>query len=179
MPRSPKTGRGASKYVKAKRATKKDAMRLYGLPESYKSNNLRYQNPIEKGIYWYKFSLFIRNRDVKKYGTCISCGRPITVETCDAGHFAPAADCGLDLLFDPVNVNAECSHCNAWDGMHLFGYEKGLDERYGAGTAELLKTKRDCYKKRIHYPDGTIPTTKAWKADYYKELLVALEQPNI
>lgn len=123
-----------------KKASKVSLMRLFGLTGR---EWMRYKNPIEKGIYWYLFSLVIRNRDVKKYGTCISCGRAITVDTCDAGHFIPAGSCGPSLLFDFTNVNAECSHCNAWDGLHLFGYAKNLDKRYGDGTAEtLLATHR-------------------------------------
>lgn len=107
---------------------------------------LRYQNPIEKGIYWYWFSLWVRQRDVEQWGTCISCDKPITVDTCDAGHFIPAGSCGRDLIFDPLNVNAECGRCNAFDEGHLFGYERGLAKRYGKESAPLLKDKYFLYK---------------------------------
>lgn len=138
-------------YLKRKPVKEKvtdiSIIRDYGLPARIKGKkHLRYHSPIEKGIYWYYFSLEVRQRDVEKYGTCISCGREITVETCDAGHFMPAADCGRDLLFDPLNVNAECSHCNAWDDTHLLGYAENLDKRYGEGTAKELRRRRDEYK---------------------------------
>ncbi len=150
--------------------SKADFLRSWGItdPNKIKASFswLRYKSPPEKGIYWYYFSLMVRQRDVEEYGTCISCGRPITVDTCDAGHFAPAADCGRDLLFDPLNVNAECAFCNAWDSMHLFGYAENLDKRYGLGTALGLRARRQMYK------DG--PTVKDWKAAEYAEKIRAL-----
>lgn len=163
------------KIVK-KKQTKRDVCRNWGIPETVKTFNLRYQNPIEKGILWFFFSLFIRKRDVKKYGTCISCGREITVESCDAGHFAPTANCGFDLLFDPLNVNAECSHCNAWDEMHLLGYAKNLDKRYGEGTAENIKIRRECYRERKPYPDRTMPRIKDWTRVEYEQKLSLLKK---
>lgn len=150
--------------------TKTDILRSFGFvsPVILKSgfNYFRYKNPIEKGIFWYYFSLHIRKRDVEKYGTCISCGRPITVETCDAGHFMPAGDCGRDLLFDERNVNAECSRCNAWDSTHLLGYAEGLDKRYGEGTARTLRQRREEYRSG--------PPVKDWKADEYAEKIRGL-----
>ncbi len=58
----------------------------------------------------------------------------------------PAADCGVSLLFDERNVNAECPRCNAFDSTHLLGYAEGLDERYGKGTALALRALRDLNK---------------------------------
>ena len=123
---------------------------------------LRYKNPPEKGIYWYYFSRWVRQRDVDIWGTCISCGKPITFDTCDAGHFMPAASCGRDLLFDPKNVNAECSRCNAFDETHLLGYAEGLDIRYGVGTADRLRQQRNQYLE-------TRTTVRDWKADVYAD----------
>ena len=133
-------------------------MKEYGMP-NYKSGraSLRYKNPIEKGIAWYWFAHFIRKRDAIKWGTCISCGQRKTFEEMDAGHFAPAGDCGLDLLMDEVNVNGECQRCNAWDEAHLWGYEKNLDTRYGTGTASELKKR---YSARF----GTITKGINWSA---------------
>lgn len=141
-------------------------MRYWHMPAYFiKSgrNALRYKNPLEKGVYWYYFSLFVRQRDVDEFGTCISCGRPITVDTSDAGHFMPAADCGVELIFDPLNVNAECSQCNAWDSTHLLGYAENLDKRYGAGTAANLRFRRDEYKA------GRLGVFKDWKGPQYAD----------
>lgn len=144
-----------------KKQSKTDILRSWGITNHSGFDWLRYKNPPEKGIYWYYFSQEVRNRDVEKYGVCISCGRPITFDTCDAGHFMPAANCGRDLLFDPLNVNAECAHCNAWDEAHLLGYADGLDKRYGVGTALSLRKKREDYKNS--------PPIKDWKADAYAD----------
>ncbi len=158
--------------IKKKKLTKADFLRVWKVPFTSRDwNRLRYKNPPEKGIYWYYFSLFIRQRDVEKYGTCISCGRSITVETSDAGHFMPAENCGRDLLFDFTNVNAECSHCNAWDGAHLLGYADGLDARYGQGTAKWLRERRDVYRMRTE-------VVKDWKAAEYARLICALPNFN-
>jgi len=151
--------------------SKTDFLKIWGLtsPSQLKAGFtwLRYKNPPEKGVYWYYFSLFVRQRDVEKYGKCISCNRPITVETSQAGHFMPAADCGRDLLFDEINVNAECNHCNAWDSTHLLGYAENLDKRYGPGTALTLRARRDTYK-------GLGKPLKDWKAVEYADKIRAL-----
>lgn len=155
----------------ASKAPVTQQLRDYGLPENiarYGAKILRYKNPIEKGVYWYFFSLFIRRRDVEKYGTCISCGKPITIETSDAGHFMPADSCGRDLLFDERNVNAECSHCNAWDDAHLLGYAENLDKRYGVGTSYALRERRDQYKNG--------PPLKDWKKEEYVEKILSLRE---
>jgi len=124
----------------------KELFASYGLPETITSpKQLRYRSPVEKGICWYWFARFIRKRDAEEWGTCISCGLAKTFEEMDAGHFGPAGDCGLDLLMDERNVNGECSRCNAWVSAHLWGYEKGLNARYGEGTADKLKER---YYKR-------------------------------
>jgi len=161
LPRKKLYPRKRVKKPKKARTTQKSILRLWGLPEKVQASNLRWKHPIEKGIYWWFFSRFIRERDVKKYGTCISCNRPITVDTSDCGHFIPAASCGRDLLFDEINNNAECSHCNAWDELHLIGYAKGLDKRYGQGTAERLLQRYYDYKYG--------PTVKDWKKADYEE----------
>lgn len=129
--------------------SKADFLRSWGITDPVKIKAgytwLRYKNPVEKGIFWYYFSLFVRERDVGEWGKCISCDKFITMETSQAGHFMPADDCGRDLLFDPRNVNAECNHCNAFDGAHLLGYAENLDKRYGPGTAQELRDRRKAY----------------------------------
>lgn len=152
--------------VKQPKQTKVGFLRSWLLPESFQYQNLRYKHPPEKGVYWYWFSLFIRERDVRLYGVCISCGREITVASAQAGHFMPAADCGRDLLFDELNVNAECPRCNAWDETHLLGYAEGLDKRYGPGTAQKLRERREKHKAR--------QPVKDWKKEEYAQMIMAL-----
>lgn len=150
-----------------KKQTKADFLRSWGMGE-YQYSNLRYKHPPEKGVYWYFFSLFIRKRDVEEFGTCISCGKTITVETCDAGHFMPAGSCGRDLLFDELNVNAECSHCNAWDETHLLGYAEGLDRRYGVETATELRARRELYRCGLPVKD--------WKKEEYSRKILEIKE---
>lgn len=100
------------------------------------------------------------------FGRCISCLRPITLETSNAGHFMPSSDCGRDLLFDDRNVNAECPRCNAWDSTHLLGYAEELDRRYGQGTAQKLRERRNEYKL-----GGTL---KDWPSSVYEGKILAL-----
>lgn len=147
--------------MKKEKQSKADFLRSWRMPyPHFPYSSLRYKNPPEKGVYWFYFSRFVRGRDVTEYGTCISCGRPITVETSQAGHFAPASSCGRDLIFDPINVNAECERCNAWDEGHLFGYERNLRLRYGDVAVDDLK-------RRYHeYRESKTPL-KDHKADFY------------
>lgn len=153
--------------VKKKKQTDKELAEEWGITNpNFRKSNLRYKNPVEKGIYWYWFGRYVRERDVLKYGTCISCEKQITFETCDPGHFMPAADCGRDLLFDEQNVNAECKQCNAWDETHLLGYAEGLDKRYGAGMAMSLRQRREDYKKG--------PPLKDFKGYEYAEMIKKL-----
>lgn len=148
-----------------KKQSKADILRSWGLPyPSFQWHHLRYKDPVEKGVYWFYFSRYVRNRDVTEFGTCISCGKPIEVDTCQAGHFLPASSCGRDLLFDERNVNAECARCNGFDEGHLFGYERNLAARYGQEAVDDLK-------RRYHeYRDSKAPL-KDHKADFYIEKL--------
>lgn len=118
-------------------------LRNFGLPENLARKGkyiLKYQSNIEKSVYWYYFSNLRKLQDLKKYGTCISCGRKLYEinEQANAGHFVPTANCGFALLFHPLNVNLECAGCNAFDPGHLIGYRINLDARYGEGTSDKL-----------------------------------------
>lgn len=95
-----------------------------------------------KGVYWYVVSQYVRQRDLKTWNRCISCNKWVTgIEQLQAGHFIAAGTGGIDLLFDLTNINGECGYCNGFDQNHLVGYELGLDERYGKGTAAALKER--------------------------------------
>lgn len=151
------------------KTSKADVYRQYNLPEKLIRSGglkslLRYANPIEKGVYWYWFSRQIRQRDVSKYGTCISCGRELTFETAQAGHFIPAVKCDRELLFDFQNVNAECAGCNAFDEFHLVPYARNLDKRWGAGTADSLEARKKAREENKE-------VIRDWKGDVYARLI--------
>ena len=86
------------------------------------------------------FSRYVRMRDCHGgTGRCISCGRQITVSTCDAGHFIPRAHTAT--RWDIRNVNAQCRECNRMKDGNAAGYRRGLIERYGPGIIEQLTQK--------------------------------------
>ena len=116
-----------------------------------------------KGIYWHFFSMYIRRRDFHKYGTCISCGKQFrNWHESQAGHYAPASNCGFSLLFDPRNVNAECAGCNnpIFSPGKLIHYRANLVKRYGEAHVKKLDQE---YKLK--------KTAKEWTPlEYDKEI---------
>lgn len=123
-----------------------------------------------KGKMWKVFSDFIRARDFKKYkGQCIACGRIVSYAQLQAGHYAPAGNCGFALLFDETNVNGECSTCNGFDKGHLIGYKNRLIERYGFPRVEELETKyNDSHFKGV--------TTKNWTTKEYEAKILEYKE---
>ena len=86
------------------------------------------------------FSRYVRMRDCHGgMGRCISCGRPITVNTCDAGHFIPRTHTAT--RWNIRNVHAQCRECNRMKDGNTEGYRRGLIERYGPGIIEQLTQK--------------------------------------
>ena len=76
----------------------------------------------------------------------------------------PARDCGIELLFDLTNVNAECFSCNGFDETHLLGYAENLDKRLGSGTALSLR------KRRQDYLDARVGTKDHKKSVYEQKI---------
>lgn len=86
------------------------------------------------------FSIFIRRRDCTPYGRCVSCGKVITFETCDAGHFYVRSI--MSLRYDEDNVNAQCRHCNRFLEGLAMEYKTRLIEKIGEKKVEMLGIKR-------------------------------------
>lgn len=150
--------------------------RFYGLPETIKGKQgLRYRQPVEKGFAWYWFARYIRMRDFKRWGRCISCNKLARFEQLQAGHYGAAENCGIDLLMSEENCHGECGPCNGFDPGHLIGYERGLRERYGDEATDKLKA--DYLKARSGTVSKNAPLSpKEWgeKALHYKALFEAL-----
>lgn len=88
---------------------------------------------------WSAISLYVVKRDEKKHGSiCISCGMKKTLQ---AGHFAPAMNCGFSLLFDEDNIHGECEYDNGFNEGHLIGYKTGLEKRYGKDFVDKLEER--------------------------------------
>lgn len=86
------------------------------------------------------FSIFIRRRDCAPYGQCISCGKVITFETADAGHFYNRGI--MALRYEEDNVHAQCRHCNRFREGLIMEYNKGLIKKIGEKKVEMLGIKR-------------------------------------
>lgn len=138
-------------------AKDKELAEEYGVTLSY----WRYKG--RKGIYWSLVSEFVRKRDFYKYGTCISCGGDFNRwQDSQAGHYAPAGNCGFKLLFDLRNINGECAKCNhpTWSPGKLIPYRDNLVKRHGKKMVEKLD--QDYFHKE---------TTKEWsQLEYDKEI---------
>lgn len=114
------------------------------LEEQYGVKPTYYRYAGKKGIYWYLLSMYVRMRDFNKYGTCISCGKPFnTWKDSQAGHYAPAQNCGFDLLFDKMNIHGECPKCNnpVFSGGKLIPYRANLVIRYGEDFVKELDAR--------------------------------------
>lgn len=87
------------------------------------------------------FSIYIRRRDCRNgQGRCISCGRPIRFETCDAGHYIPRTHTAT--RWNVRNVHAQCRACNRMKDGNAEAYRRGLIERYGLPVVEKLERER-------------------------------------
>ena len=122
-----------------------------------------------KGKFWKVFSDFIRLRDSKRYGTCITCGQPKTYSELQAGHFAPTGNCGFALLFDEKNVHGECAYDNAFNKGHLIQYKTNLIRRYGQNYVdEVEQSYNDSrYKGK---------TTKEWSKKEYEDKITEYKE---
>lgn len=127
-----------------------------------------------KGIYWSLLSEYIRKRDLLNFGTCISCGKEFNdIKQVQAGHYAPAGNCGFALLFDERNINAECPSCNnpVFSSGKLIPYRANLVKRYG-----------EDYVKKLDEEYSNKEVTKEWSQGEYdkkiKELQGKIEKLN-
>lgn len=164
--------RRRSKDYQAKQKVKKDKEKAlleeYGIKISY----WRYKG--RKGIYWHLLSKYVRLRDFKAYGTCISCGKKFKEwREAQGGHYAPAKDCGFELLFDERNVHAECSSCNNpfISPGKLIKYRANLVDRYGE---DYVKEVDSLYSQKLK-GKGKEWTQKEYDAKI-KELMGKLKE---
>ena len=158
-----KRTRFVAKSRASKKITKKMMWEQYELvrPPSPRYSGL-------KGIYWFLFSQWVRQRDFYTYfGECIDqCGKKANDwHDFDARHYCPASKCGFGLLFDEKNVNGQLKGCNnpTFSPHSFIGYKQGLNKRYGAGTAEKLENRM----KKI---------TPEWGQKEYHEHIVELQK---
>ena len=122
-----------------------------------------------KGKLWEVFSLYIRLRDLKKWGCCITCGKKVSnISQLQAGHFAPAGNCGFALLFSEDNVHGECAYDNAFNSGHLIQYKTNLEKRYGKRFVKELEEKYNDSRYRGKTMREWTKKEYAEKIEYYK-----------
>lgn len=95
------------------------------------------------------FSMYIRLRDSRQYGfkffRCISCGRILPFEQCDAGHYFSRRN--MSIRFSENNVHGECRHCNRFSADHLIGFERNLRKKIGDKEMSRLYIQAHQIKK--------------------------------
>ncbi len=139
------------------------------IPKEIKSLKRKYRyKEYFKDKMWSAISMYVVKRDEKKYdGRCISCGKKLKLQ---AGHFAPASNCGFDLLFDEDNIHGECEYDNGFNAGHLIGYRQGLIKRYGKKFVETLEKRYNDSRYK-----GII-TKEYSKQEYINKMLEILEK---
>ena len=86
------------------------------------------------------FSKFIRLRDCGNGGRCISCGKMITFNTSDCGHFFSRRY--YSVRWHEDNCHAQCRQCNRFEEGNKYYYGKKLEIKIGLERLkriELLK----------------------------------------
>ena len=95
------------------------------------------------------FSLYIRTRDSQEYEgrafRCISCGRVLSIDQCDCGHYVNRSH--MSLRFSELNCNAQCRHCNRFQEGNIQDYRKGLIQKIGLQKVELLEAQKNITNK--------------------------------
>jgi len=87
------------------------------------------------------FSKYIRRRDCGYgYAPCISCGKLITYDTSDCGHYENRKH--MATRYDEKNCNAQCRACNRFSEGNIQGYRRGLIKKYGESEVEKIEIRR-------------------------------------
>ena len=95
------------------------------------------------------FSLFIRTRDSQAYEgkafKCISCGRVLSIDQCDCGHYVNRSH--MSLRFSETNCHGQCRHCNRFQEGNIQDYRKGLIQKIGEQKVILLEAQKNVTNK--------------------------------
>jgi len=85
------------------------------------------------------FSLYIRRRDTSIGGACCTCGKHITFEESDCGHFISRDY--IATRWDERNAHAQCRKCNRFQSGKQYEHGLHVDKIHGKGTADILLWK--------------------------------------
>lgn len=86
------------------------------------------------------FSIYIRTREMDEDGfvSCFTCGRRNHWEKMHAGHFISRRH--LSTRWHPHNVEVQDPKCNLFGQGEQYVFSIKLDQKYGEGTAEDMKS---------------------------------------
>jgi hypothetical protein len=90
-------------------------------------------------------SRYVRMRDVKATGYCITCGKPINYNGCDAGHWIPRGI--MATRWHEDNVHAQCVTCNRFGGVTTKMYRERLMVKIGKQKVRELEKLKRTFKK--------------------------------
>lgn len=113
------------------------------------------------------FNTFVRQRD--KFKGCISCGKDLTLNKYDAGHFYSVGG-NPALRFNEDNTHGQCVFCNQHKHGNLLEYAERLPARIGLERFENLKAKKNDTLKL------SIPELIAWTAHYKAKIKILSEK---
>lgn len=95
------------------------------------------------------FSLFIRTRDSQEYEgkffRCISCGRVLSIDQADCGHYVNRQH--MSLRFSEMNCHAQCRKCNRFMEGNIQDYRKELIKKLGEVKVLLLEATKNVDNK--------------------------------
>lgn len=104
---------------------------------------------------WRLFSEYIRRRAADAAGLCfcVTCNKPRHWRDMDAGHFISRRFKGTK--FDERNVHPQCTSCNSFQQGNQFEMVRYIEQRYGVGTAQLLRdlSRCKCRLDRLWYEE--------------------------
>ena len=99
------------------------------------------------------FSLYIRTRDSQDYEgrafRCISCGRVLSIDQCDCGHYVNRSH--MSLRFSELNCHGQCRHCNRFQEGNIQDYRKGLIKKIGEQKVLLLEAQKNITNKITNF----------------------------
>jgi len=98
---------------------------------------------------WDAFSRYIRIKECREIGKCVTCNRKLTFKTTQAGHFITGRS--NVVLFNEEIVHIQCSGCNIFLHGNINSYTIYMLDKYGEKKVrEFIKLKGQIlqYKKQ-------------------------------
>ena len=114
------------------------------------------------------FSLYTRKRDTQKWGDkglCCSCGRIISFDDSDCGHFISRDR--IATRWDERNANLQCRSCNRFRSGEQYAHGLYIASKYGQSVVDELRWKS---KHPVHFTDEEIKAMTDYFRNAYKAM---------